>query len=154
MDFHHRECSFGNIVVPGHAGVVQAAQELLSVSTQAGGQVPGLALALAPAGPGLPGRWGPDREQGEDLVQGGLVTGPDDARPAGVDAPVASAGGGLGCDLGVHQDAGHLVGPSRERLGLAYGLEMTEGVSIALGVGGGCEKVVAGVAVVDDGAGV
>ena len=56
-----------------YAGVVQAAQELVRVSTQARGEVPGFSLGFAPTGPGRPAGWRPGWEQGEYFVKGGVV---------------------------------------------------------------------------------
>src|SRR5487761_1254257 len=86
----------------------QAPQELVGVGAHARGEVPGLSLGLAPAGAGGPARGWAVRQQGEDLVNAGMVSGPDGPGTAGGDMATAGTGGGLSSDLGVHEDAGHL----------------------------------------------
>jgi hypothetical protein len=59
-----------------------------------------------------------------DWVNAGVVSGSDGPGTAGVDTAPSGTGGGFGGGLGVHEDARHLGGPGRERLGLANGLEV------------------------------
>jgi hypothetical protein len=95
VNFDHPEGPFGDIVVPGHAGVVEAGEELVSVSSQPCGEVPGLSLGLAPTGPGPPAGRRAERQQGEGFVKAGMVSGPDNCGTTGVDGTTAGTGGGL-----------------------------------------------------------